>query len=85
MVFFLLPIALFFIPGSFLFHSLNPTLVSEAIPGMNPTSLLFAMKTDCVLVGDSEGQVSVYMLKNFTAGEATEVSFNKSKCSSCAS
>ncbi|XP_017335109.1 dynein axonemal intermediate chain 4 isoform X1 [Ictalurus punctatus] len=52
---------------------LNPTLVSEAIPGMNPTSLLFAMKTDCVLVGDSEGQVSVYKLKNFTAGEATEV------------
>ncbi|KAB5584313.1 hypothetical protein PHYPO_G00105990 [Pangasianodon hypophthalmus] len=52
---------------------LNPTLISEANPGVKPTSLLFALKTDCVLVGDSEGHVSVYKLKNFTAGEGTEV------------
>ncbi|KAK2858146.1 hypothetical protein Q7C36_006065 [Tachysurus vachellii] len=51
----------------------NPTLVSEPIPGVRPTTLLFAMKTDCVLVGDSEGQVNVYKLKNFTAGDGTEV------------
>lgn len=78
-------IALLFIPGSFLFHSVNPTLVSEPIPGVRPTTLLFAMKTDCVLVGDSEGQVNVYKLKNFTAGDGTEVNFSKSNCSFCTS
>ncbi|KAK3574750.1 hypothetical protein QTP86_017524 [Hemibagrus guttatus] len=50
----------------------SPTLVSEAIPGVGPTTLLFALKADCVLVGDSEGQVNVYKLKNFTAGDGAE-------------
>ncbi|XP_060774448.1 dynein axonemal intermediate chain 4 [Neoarius graeffei] len=52
---------------------LNPTLVTKVVPGVKPTCLLFAMETDCVLVGDSEGQVSVYKLQNFTAGEGTQV------------
>ncbi|XP_058259097.1 dynein axonemal intermediate chain 4 isoform X2 [Hemibagrus wyckioides] len=51
----------------------SPTLVSEVIPGVGPTTLLFALKADCVLVGDSEGKVNVYKLKNFTAGDGAEV------------
>ncbi|XP_046709480.1 dynein axonemal intermediate chain 4 isoform X2 [Silurus meridionalis] len=61
---------------------LNPTLVSETIPGVKPTSLIFPMNTDCLLVGDSEGHVSVYKLKNFTAGEGTQVDTLKNIVSS---
>ncbi|TVK90645.1 WD repeat-containing protein 78 [Bagarius yarrelli] len=51
----------------------DPILVSEAIPGVSPTSVLFSTMTDCVLVGDSEGQVSIYKIKNFKAGDETGV------------
>ena len=37
------------------------------------TSLLFARGTDCVLVGDSDGQVNVYQLKNLSVGEGKQV------------
>lgn len=56
------------------FPSLDPTIVSLASPGVKLTSLLFATETDCNLVGDSDGQVSVYQLKNLTVGEGTQVS-----------
>ncbi|CAB1323935.1 unnamed protein product, partial [Coregonus sp. 'balchen'] len=36
---------------------LEPTIVSLASPGVKLTSLLFATETDCILVGDSDGQV----------------------------
>ncbi|KAM9482422.1 dynein axonemal intermediate chain 4 [Clarias gariepinus] len=62
--------------------SLSPTLVSETIPGLEPTSMLFAINTDCILVGDSEGRVSVYKLRNFSAGEGTEVETMKNIVSS---
>ncbi|XP_052337095.1 dynein axonemal intermediate chain 4-like [Oncorhynchus keta] len=52
--------------------SLDPTIVTLASPGVKLTSLLFATETDCNLVGDSDGQVSVYRLKNLTVGEATQ-------------
>ncbi|KAJ8279085.1 hypothetical protein COCON_G00061510 [Conger conger] len=52
---------------------LDPTIVSLASPGVKFTSLLFATDTDCVLVGDSEGQVSVYQLKNLEIGEGPQV------------
>nr|XP_046156188.1 dynein axonemal intermediate chain 4 isoform X1 [Oncorhynchus gorbuscha] len=52
---------------------LDPTIVSLASPGVKLTSLLFATETDCILVGDSDGQVSVYQLKNLTVGEGTQV------------
>ncbi|XP_036378497.1 WD repeat-containing protein 78 [Megalops cyprinoides] len=52
---------------------LDPTIVSLAGPGVKFTSLLFATETDCVLVGDSEGQVGVYQLKNLNMGEDTKV------------
>uniref|UniRef100_A0A3Q3CTH7 Dynein axonemal intermediate chain 4 n=1 Tax=Haplochromis burtoni TaxID=8153 RepID=A0A3Q3CTH7_HAPBU len=44
---------------------LFPTIVHHAEPGVRLTSLLFARGTDCVLVGDSKGQVTVYKLRNF--------------------
>ncbi|XP_016303266.1 dynein axonemal intermediate chain 4 [Sinocyclocheilus anshuiensis] len=53
--------------------SLDPTIVSASSPGVNPTALLFTPETDCVLVGDSEGQVTVYKLKNLPAGDSTQV------------
>ncbi|XP_024257640.1 dynein axonemal intermediate chain 4 [Oncorhynchus tshawytscha] len=52
---------------------LDPTIVSLASPGVKLTSLLFATETDCILVGDSDGQVGVYQLKNLTVGEGTQV------------
>ncbi|XP_031641524.1 WD repeat-containing protein 78-like [Oncorhynchus kisutch] len=52
---------------------LDPTIVSLASPGVKLTSLLFATETDCILVGDSDGQVCVYQLKNLTVGEGTQV------------
>lgn len=88
MIFIRLTILHRFVCFSFLVHfffSVNPTLVSEAIPGVRPTSLLFATGTDCVLVGDSEGQVTVYKLKNFTPVNGTEVNFNRKKRSFCIS
>lgn len=47
--------------------------MSVTSPGVNPTALLFTPETDCVLVGDSEGQVTVYKLKNLAAGDSTQV------------
>ncbi|KAL7891245.1 hypothetical protein AOLI_G00007210 [Acnodon oligacanthus] len=52
---------------------LDPTAVSVASPGVKLTSLLFAKETDCILVGDSEGQVSVYKLDNLGVGAGTQV------------
>ncbi|KAM6962991.1 dynein axonemal intermediate chain 4 [Aplochiton taeniatus] len=52
---------------------LDPTVVSLASPGVKLTSLLFATETDCILVGDSDGQVSVFQLKNLTTGEGNQV------------
>ncbi|XP_051753182.1 dynein axonemal intermediate chain 4 isoform X2 [Ctenopharyngodon idella] len=53
--------------------SLDPTIVSETSSGVNPTALLFTTETDCVLVGDSEGGVTVYKLKNLKPGGSTQV------------
>ncbi|XP_031612125.1 dynein intermediate chain 4, axonemal-like [Oreochromis aureus] len=50
-----------------------PTIVHHAEPGVRLTSLLFARGTECVLVGDSGGQVTVYKLKNFRVGESKQV------------
>ncbi|XP_041650850.1 dynein intermediate chain 4, axonemal [Cheilinus undulatus] len=52
---------------------LNPTLVHEAAPGVMFTSLLFARKTNCIFIGDSDGQVSVYQMKNLHVGEGKQV------------
>ncbi|XP_068948915.1 dynein axonemal intermediate chain 4 isoform X2 [Petaurus breviceps papuanus] len=43
---------------------LDPIIVNVANPGVKFTTVLFAKNTDCILIGDSEGQVVVYELKN---------------------
>ncbi|XP_074077343.1 dynein axonemal intermediate chain 4 [Macrotis lagotis] len=43
---------------------LDPIIVNSAYPGVKFTTVLFSKSTDCVLIGDSEGQVVVYELKN---------------------
>lgn len=53
--------------------SLDPIIVQPAAPGVKMKSLLFASQTDCVLVGDSDGQVTVYQLKNLSVGESSQV------------
>ncbi|XP_071348649.1 dynein axonemal intermediate chain 4-like isoform X2 [Trachinotus anak] len=52
---------------------LHPTIVHHAAPGVKMTALLFATGSDCILVGDSEGRVTVYKLKNFSVGDSKQV------------
>ncbi|XP_047444353.1 dynein axonemal intermediate chain 4 isoform X2 [Mugil cephalus] len=52
---------------------LEPVTVKPAAPGVRMTSLLFASQTDCVVVGDSDGQVTFYQLKNLRMGETSQV------------
>ncbi|XP_016519756.1 WD repeat-containing protein 78 [Poecilia formosa] len=51
---------------------LDPVIVQPAAPGLKMTSLLFASLTDCVVVGDSDGQVTVYQLQNLHVGESSQ-------------
>ncbi|XP_034540734.1 WD repeat-containing protein 78 [Notolabrus celidotus] len=51
---------------------LNPTIVHPAPPGVRFTSLQFTRGTDCLLVGDSDGQVTVYQIKNLSVGEGKQ-------------
>ncbi|MEQ2228435.1 hypothetical protein ILYODFUR_008763, partial [Ilyodon furcidens] len=53
--------------------TLLPTVVHHAAPGVTLTSVLFAKGSDCVLVGDSEGEVTVYKLKGFRNGKEKQV------------
>ncbi|XP_029309687.1 WD repeat-containing protein 78-like isoform X2 [Cottoperca gobio] len=52
---------------------LDPIIVQPAAAGVKMKSLLFATQTDCVLVGDSDGQVTVYQLKNLSVAESSQV------------
>uniref|UniRef100_A0A3Q1AS69 Dynein axonemal intermediate chain 4 n=1 Tax=Amphiprion ocellaris TaxID=80972 RepID=A0A3Q1AS69_AMPOC len=52
---------------------LDPVIVQPAAPGVTMTSLLFVQQTDCVVVGDSDGQVTIYQLKNLSVGEGSQV------------
>lgn len=45
----------------------------RAAPGVKMTALLFARTTDCVVLGDSDGHVTVYQLKNLIVGEEKQV------------
>ncbi|TRY54611.1 hypothetical protein DNTS_001597, partial [Danionella cerebrum] len=51
---------------------LDPALVYPLSPGVNPRTLLFTPETDCLLVGDTEGLVTVYKLKNILPGVGTQ-------------
>lgn len=48
--------------------------MKEAEQGVQLKALLIAAKTDCVLVGDSEGQVTVYKIQNLKVGDSDPVS-----------
>ncbi|XP_069018400.1 dynein axonemal intermediate chain 4-like [Embiotoca jacksoni] len=50
-----------------------PTIVHHTMPFVKLTCLLFAKGTDCILVGDTGGQVSVYKLNNLNVGEGNKV------------
>lgn len=52
---------------------MSPTIVHNAAPEVQMTALLFATATDCVLVGDSDGQVNVYKLKNLNVRGGKQV------------
>ncbi|KAL6104729.1 dnai4 [Pungitius sinensis] len=52
---------------------LEPVLVQPAAAGVQMESLLFATQTDCVLVGDSDGQVTIYQLNNLRMGGSNQV------------
>ncbi|XP_056244301.1 dynein axonemal intermediate chain 4-like isoform X2 [Seriola aureovittata] len=52
---------------------LNPAIVQHAAPGVKMTALLFATGSDCILVGDSDGQVTVYKPKNLSMGHGKQV------------
>ncbi|KAM9326967.1 dynein axonemal intermediate chain 4 [Gastrophryne carolinensis] len=53
--------------------TLDPIIVSSANPGVKLTTLLFAKNTNCVLIGDSDGQVAVYTLRNVSSPDAAQV------------
>ncbi|KAM4551076.1 dynein axonemal intermediate chain 4 isoform 1-T1 [Odontesthes bonariensis] len=52
---------------------LDPVIMQPAAPGVRMTSLLFALETDCVVVGDSDGQVTVYQIKNLGVGQSSQM------------
>ncbi|KAM4642171.1 LOW QUALITY PROTEIN: dynein axonemal intermediate chain 4 [Discoglossus pictus] len=54
-------------------NTIDPVAVSFANPGIKLSTILFAKNTNCVLVGDSDGQVSVYELRNMASPNLTEV------------
>uniref|UniRef100_A0A2K6FR43 Dynein axonemal intermediate chain 4 n=1 Tax=Propithecus coquereli TaxID=379532 RepID=A0A2K6FR43_PROCO len=57
-------------PINFFWLFLDPLIVHVANPGIKFTTILFAKQTDCLLVGDSDGQVAVYELRNMpTSGQ----------------
>ncbi|NWW43065.1 WDR78 protein, partial [Pedionomus torquatus] len=52
---------------------LNPVISCPASPREKFTSVLFATNTDCLLVGDSKGEVSVFLLQNLAAPSGDQV------------
>ncbi|KFV62278.1 WD repeat-containing protein 78, partial [Dryobates pubescens] len=51
---------------------LDPTISCFANPGVIFTSVLFAKNTDCLLVGDSKGEVSVFELQNLAVSSSRQ-------------
>ncbi|XP_075615265.1 dynein axonemal intermediate chain 4 isoform X1 [Balearica regulorum gibbericeps] len=53
--------------------TLNPVVSCFASPRGKFTSVLFAQSTDCLLVGDTKGEVSVFELRNLAAPSSKKV------------
>nr|XP_047918138.1 dynein axonemal intermediate chain 4 isoform X3 [Anser cygnoides] len=52
---------------------LDPVITRFANPEAKFTSVLFAKNTDCLLVGDSRGEVSVFAPQNLAASSSTKI------------
>ncbi|XP_054240540.1 dynein axonemal intermediate chain 4 [Indicator indicator] len=52
---------------------LDPTISCFASPEVMFTSVLFTKNTDCLLVGDSKGEVSVFELQNLAVSSSSQV------------
>nr|CAG5954931.1 unnamed protein product [Menidia menidia]CAG5955483.1 unnamed protein product [Menidia menidia] len=52
---------------------LDPVIIEPAAPGVKMTSLMFASETDCIVVGDSDGHVTVYQIKNLGVGKRSQM------------
>ncbi|KAF1425469.1 WD repeat-containing protein 78, partial [Spheniscus humboldti] len=59
--------------------TLNPVISRFANPRVKFTSVLFAKNTDCLLVGDSKGEVSVFELQNLAAPNSNKVRFTRKR------
>ncbi|NXE51441.1 WDR78 protein, partial [Casuarius casuarius] len=57
--------------------TLDPLITRSASPQLKFTSVLFAKNTDCLLVGDSKGQVSVFELQNLDASKSNKVGLTR--------
>ncbi|XP_059678210.1 dynein axonemal intermediate chain 4 [Gavia stellata] len=58
---------------------LNPVVSCFASPRVKFTSVLFAKNTNCLLVGDSKGEVSVFELQNLAAPHSDKVRFTRKR------
>ncbi|XP_054633072.1 dynein axonemal intermediate chain 4 [Dunckerocampus dactyliophorus] len=52
---------------------LDPVIVQAAEPGVHITVVLFARWTDCIVVGDTSGQVTFYKINNLSVGPGRKV------------
>ncbi|XP_078525061.1 dynein axonemal intermediate chain 4 [Lissotriton helveticus] len=53
--------------------TLDPVIVNVPNPGVVFTTILFAKTTNCVLIGDSDGHVSVYEMRNICVTKTSQV------------
>ncbi|KAG8132515.1 hypothetical protein E2320_010369 [Naja naja] len=53
--------------------TLDPLIVNPATGNLKFTTVLFAKSADCLLIGDSDGLVTVYALKNMTVSDRKKV------------
>ncbi|XP_066480689.1 dynein axonemal intermediate chain 4 [Tiliqua scincoides] len=53
--------------------TLDPLIINPATTNLKFTTLLFAKNSDCLLVGDSDGLVTVYALRNMIASDSKKV------------
>nr|XP_057932555.1 dynein axonemal intermediate chain 4 [Doryrhamphus excisus] len=52
---------------------LDPIIVQVAEQGVRITAILFARLTDCIVVGDTSGQVTFYKMNNLSVGPGKKV------------
>ncbi|XP_057691736.1 dynein axonemal intermediate chain 4 isoform X2 [Corythoichthys intestinalis] len=52
---------------------MDPVIVEPAAQGIKLTSMLFAKGSDCILVGNSVGQVNFYRISNLSVGPGKKV------------